>query len=175
VVSSCTLPSRPHQQSCGSQTLEQELRAWATIPLSLLQSPEASWLCSDPVSVFRIWPIEVSRELPPSARLDGFDISPDQYPLKEWLPPNVHLYTHDAFTPFPATYIGQYDVVHLRFFLTLLNTGEKVATLIENLMALLSTCFLLGRASFLLVGSCCSTLLLIFPFLCRRIAWPCYQ
>lgn len=53
------------------------------------------------------------------------------------MPGNLHFHTHDAFSPFPPEHQGKYDVVALRFFLTLTNT-EKVALLMENFKALLS-------------------------------------
>ncbi|KAL2046662.1 hypothetical protein ABVK25_011634 [Lepraria finkii] len=90
----------------------------------------------DHKSTVRIWPLELSRELPGTARIDGFDISPAQYPHRNWLPANVILYVHNAFAPFPQEYAGVYDVVHVRFFVTLINE-ENVAGFIQNLMALL--------------------------------------
>ena len=87
-----------------------------------------------------IWPTEVSRELPQSARIDGFDISAAQYSHRNWIPTNVHLHVQDVFTPFPPDHVGIYDVVQLRFFLTLVNP-TNVRGLIENLMTLLSKSF----------------------------------
>lgn len=71
--------------------------------------------------------------------MDGFDISHAQFPPKEWLPSNVHLYTHDVFEPFPAEFHQAYDVVHVRFFMTLVN-NESLGPLIRTLMTLLSMC-----------------------------------
>lgn len=45
---------------------------------------------------------------------------------------------HDAFKPFPEHHIGSYDIVHLRFFVTLLKSEDEVRGLVENLAALLS-------------------------------------
>ena len=84
-----------------------------------------------------IWATEVSHELPQSALIDGFDVSAAQYPHRSWLPKNVHLHVHDAFAPFPPDRIGMYDIVHLRFFFTLLDP-ENVQGMLENLMTLLS-------------------------------------
>ena len=85
----------------------------------------------------RIWPLELAGELSPSARIDGFDISPSQYPFQDWCAKNIQLTTHDAFKPFPQEYLGKYDVVHIRFFCTLVN-NEDAQPLLENLVALLS-------------------------------------
>ena len=83
-----------------------------------------------------IWPTDVSRELPQIARIDGFDVSAAQYPHREWLPTNIHLHVQDIFAPFPSDHVGQYDVVHMRFFVTLLDPSN-VQGLLENLMTLL--------------------------------------
>lgn len=84
-----------------------------------------------------IWPIELSGSLLPSARLDGFDISLTQFPPQQWLPSNLYLHTHDAFTPFPDEHLGCYDVIHLRFFVTMLG-WNNLSLFIENLRTLLS-------------------------------------
>lgn len=46
---------------------------------------------------------------------------------------------HDAFEPFRPEHIGAYDIVHLRFFITLLN-ADNVHRLFANLLTLLSMC-----------------------------------
>ena len=81
--------------------------------------------------------MELSDQLPPSAQLDGFDISASQYPSEHWLPTNVSLSVHDAFTRFPEAAIGKYDVVHVALFITLIRNNDP-GPLIKNLMALLS-------------------------------------
>ena len=72
--------------------------------------------------------------------LDGFDISPDQYPPNAWLPQNVHLHIQDAFMPFPEKYHAKYDVVHVRFIITVLHEKDRngLIQLAENLTTLLS-------------------------------------
>ena len=49
----------------------------------------------------------------------------------------MHLHTHDVFSPFPQEHHGQYDVVHMRFMISLL-TEENLLPLLENLASLLS-------------------------------------
>ncbi|KAF2641482.1 S-adenosyl-L-methionine-dependent methyltransferase [Massarina eburnea CBS 473.64] len=83
-----------------------------------------------------IWSIEVARQRP-SAQITGFDISGDQFPRPEWLPPNLRLETHDAFATFPERHHGRYDVVNVRFFVTLLASDEMVRTVVRNLTQLL--------------------------------------
>lgn len=92
-----------------------------------------------------IWLLELSEDLPSTAKLDGFDISAAQYPPKEWLPENVDLFTQDAFKPFPQDILGTYDVVHLRFALCYVN-DEDAEPLLKNLISLLSKCWLLRNA-----------------------------
>ena len=86
---------------------------------------------------FSIWPIETSRELPSTAQIDGFDVSDAQFPYRGWLPKNVRLHVQDVFAPFPAEHLNAYDIVHIRYFFTLLNP-ENVEGLVRNLMTLLS-------------------------------------
>ena len=71
------------------------------------------------------------------ARLDAFDVSAVQFPVLEWLPANLHLHTHDAFSPFPREHLGAYDVVYIRFVVTVVSRGN-VVTLLRNLIELLS-------------------------------------
>lgn len=82
--------------------------------------------------------MELAQQLP-HWQIDGFDISGDQYPSATWVAPNISLYEHDAFQPFPSEYHGKYDIVNLRFFMTLLN-GQNLDRVLRNVMALLSTC-----------------------------------
>lgn len=53
-----------------------------------------------------MWLIDVSRQLT-SASLDGFDISGDQYPAKEWLRPNMSLQVLDVHEPIPEDLRGK--------------------------------------------------------------------
>ena len=86
----------------------------------------------------RIWLGELTRELPPSTKFDGFDISDTQYPPESWYGPNTTLSKLDIFAPLPEILVGKYDIVHLRFFMTIAR-DENVKTVIENLKAMLSS------------------------------------
>ena len=97
-----------------------------------------------------MWPIEVSKALPPSTRLDGFDVSGDQFPPAEWLPPNVRLSTADAFAPVPEDLVGRYDVVHLRMMVLVVRAAADLDGLLGNLVRLLSTCCLCMASWFLM-------------------------
>ena len=80
---------------------------------------------------------ELTRELPGSAQLDGFDISDAQFPPKSWYPENVSLSKLDIFKPLPEELKGKYDVVHLRYFMTIAK-DHTVQTVVDNLNAMLS-------------------------------------
>ncbi|CAD6591305.1 MAG: hypothetical protein ASARMPRED_005303 [Alectoria sarmentosa] len=83
-----------------------------------------------------IWLIEVARTLPASTQLDGYDISPAQYPPKEWLPKNVNLNVLDMLDPVPEELIGKYDVVHVGLIVMVVR-NENPTPVLNNLMALL--------------------------------------
>lgn len=84
-----------------------------------------------------IWLIELARTLPPSAQLDGLDISFEQCPPKEWLPDNISLIKHDVLSePLPSL-LKSYDIIHVQLFITILRDGNPVPML-QNLMKMLS-------------------------------------
>ncbi|KAM0261529.1 hypothetical protein ACHAQJ_002212 [Trichoderma viride] len=48
-----------------------------------------------------VWLLDVASQVPPTVRLDGFDISDEQFPSKSSLPSNVNLQVMDAFAEVP--------------------------------------------------------------------------
>lgn len=84
----------------------------------------------------RIWLIDVNRRLP-SAHLDGFDISADQYPPKEWLPANLSLQTLDIHKQIPEELKGKYDIVHVRLFRAVV-CNDDPSSILRNLYSMLS-------------------------------------
>lgn len=84
----------------------------------------------------RIWLIDLNRQLP-SAQLDGFDISAEQYPPKQWLPTNLSLSTLDIFPPVPEELIGKYDIIHVRLFILVVRDDDPTPIL-RNLISMLS-------------------------------------
>ena len=84
-----------------------------------------------------IWLIELLPHVPASTQLDGFDISADHYPAKEWLPPNVSLDLLDVFGRIPEPLVGRYDVVHIRTFALAVRNNDP-GPLLRNLMKMLS-------------------------------------
>jgi hypothetical protein len=89
------------------------------------------------IAVLSIWAIEVARSLPDSARIDSFDVSSEQFPTDGTYQSNLQFWTHDATKPFPENLRGQYDIVSIRFFLTLADS-DRAKLLAKNITALLS-------------------------------------
>ena len=71
-----------------------------------------------------IWALDIAAKSPSTYRIDGFDISADQYPLASTLPKNVHLHIADAKKPFAEEFIGQFDAVHLRLLVCALERDD---------------------------------------------------
>jgi len=84
-----------------------------------------------------IWLLELAKDLPASAKLDGFDISDSQFPAREWIPANVSFQKLDASVSPPASLQGQYDIVHIRLF-TLVVDNNDPSSIIKHCMSLLS-------------------------------------
>lgn len=84
-----------------------------------------------------IWLIETARALP-HARLDGYDISEEQFPRHK-LPPNVKLSILDAVGLIPEELVAAYDVVHISLFVMLVR-NENPAPILRNLILMLSEC-----------------------------------
>ncbi|MCJ1270762.1 hypothetical protein MMC22_010659 [Lobaria immixta] len=82
-----------------------------------------------------IWVIDVNRQLS-TASIDGFDISADQFPPKEWLPSNVSLGTFDALLPIPDELIEKYDIIHVRIFVAVVK-NEDPTPILKNLISML--------------------------------------
>ncbi|KAJ5089837.1 hypothetical protein N7532_008521 [Penicillium argentinense] len=89
-----------------------------------------------------IWLEELAKNLPAVSPLDlqGFDISPSQFPPSHELhgPRNerIPLAVHDSLKPYPSEHQGRYDLVHIR----LLTAGLKrddYATVLKNARDLL--------------------------------------
>ena len=84
------------------------------------------------------WLIDVSRELP-SAQLDGYDISKDQFPSKAWLPSHISLSQLDITEDVPSHLEEIYDLVHVQLFLCVIQKDGPAAVL-KQLYKLLSVC-----------------------------------
>lgn len=75
--------------------------------------------------------------MPSSVQLHGFDISGDQFPLKELWPQNVSLGLLNSLTEPPEALFEQYDVVHLRMWASNLRQSDTLS-LINHVKTLLS-------------------------------------
>lgn len=83
-------------------------------------------------------PLDLSRSLPATAQIHGYDISDRLFPPAEWLPSNVTLSKWDALSEVPEHMKGQYDIVHVRFLLTIVADNDP-SRLARNLIEMLST------------------------------------
>ena len=72
----------------------------------------------------------MSPELP-SAQLDGFDVSEEQYPSKAWLPAHISLSQLDITKDIPPNLEGTYDLVHVQLFLCVVQKDGPAAILRE--------------------------------------------
>ena len=121
------------------QTYQYEMSK--TIALLMLEraqgeSPPSCEKGMEDSAVSSIWLIDVNRQLP-SVHLDGFDISVDQFPAKEWLPDNITLRRLDVLQPISEELKGKYDLVHVRLFLAVVQNYDPTPIL-RNLMDMLS-------------------------------------
>lgn len=82
-----------------------------------------------------IWLMDLSRQLPLTSQLDGFDVDTSQAPPTEWLPANVNIRKWDIFTEVPDELVGQYDIVHLKLLVFVVK-GDPVPIL-RNLLRML--------------------------------------
>ncbi|KEZ41683.1 Uncharacterized protein SAPIO_CDS6848 [Scedosporium apiospermum] len=83
-----------------------------------------------------IWLLDVAKSLPATCQFTGFDITSSALPPPETWPSNVSFKVQDFYLPFPASEIGTYDVVAVRFVSSAV-TRTEWARSIENLMTLL--------------------------------------
>ena len=85
----------------------------------------------------RIWTTSLSTSLPPTVKLDGFDVTDAQSPSKLWLPANVTLNTLNILDPVPEYLLGRYDVVNIRYFALVVKINDTFG-LLKNLISMLS-------------------------------------
>jgi hypothetical protein len=83
-----------------------------------------------------IWASEVAAAWPLSI-VDAVDISDEQFPPPAFRPTNTRFWTHDSYEAFPEEYLGQFDVVNVRFMLYQVNDDVAVK-FITNVLTLLS-------------------------------------
>lgn len=84
----------------------------------------------------RVWLTDVNKELP-LAQLHDFDQTVDGLSPRQWLPENAILQQLDIFEQISEKSPGQYDVVHVRLYMLVIQNDDPRPTL-ENLVRLLS-------------------------------------
>ncbi|RCI14843.1 hypothetical protein L249_6708 [Ophiocordyceps polyrhachis-furcata BCC 54312] len=85
-----------------------------------------------------IWLLDISRTLPRSTHLHGYDISDSLFPPRSSWPENLSLGLLDSREDPPESLVGQYDVVHLRMWSSNMRSGAKtVECLIRSVTRML--------------------------------------
>jgi len=89
-----------------------------------------------------IWLLDLAKSLPPSTRLEGFDIASSSYPPEEWLPSNIKLALWNVFDEPPDYLYGRFDVVHIRLFLVVIDANDP-SSILRHCLKILSGSFFL--------------------------------
>ncbi|MCJ1404697.1 hypothetical protein MMC11_007923 [Xylographa trunciseda] len=87
------------------------------------------WKVADVGTGTGIWLCDLTKHVPLSSQLDGFDISSDQFPHSSCLPQNVTLRKLDAMSSPPDTLCGMYDVVHVRLLFGVIKQNDPTPVL----------------------------------------------
>ena len=85
--------------------------------------------------------MDLSRKLPASVTLHGFDLKTDLLPRSELMPSNLSFHHLNVFEPVPEQYAGKYDVVHIQFFTPVVQKGDP-SVVVKCAMQMLSMLFL---------------------------------
>lgn len=106
--------------------------------------PQAMGMLSEPprgpvvdLTTFSIWLYDLSRHVPDSVKLHGFDLSLDQVGPRPWLPTNIQMHTWDIFEEPDPEFAGYFDVVHVRLIFLVIR-GDDPRPVLANLTKLLS-------------------------------------
>ncbi|KAF4974847.1 hypothetical protein FZEAL_8308 [Fusarium zealandicum] len=83
-----------------------------------------------------IWLRDLATELPPDARLDGYDFDTSKFPGVEKMAPNITLAQGDGLKPFPAETHDLYDLVHVRCLVYGLK-ADQWKTMAQNLHSII--------------------------------------
>lgn len=71
-----------------------------------------------------------------SLQLDGFDIDLKNAPVTDWLPPTITLREFNIFDELPNDLVGQYDVVHMRLLVLVVQKSNPLP-IIEKVFQML--------------------------------------
>lgn len=83
-----------------------------------------------------IWLLELAKQHP-KASLHALDISAEQYPPKEFVPPNMTLHTMDILSKIPDELVGAFDVAHIRMMVSIVQGGDP-GPILAKAMTMLS-------------------------------------
>jgi hypothetical protein len=97
-------------------------------------------------SLNSIFILSLARRLPPSCSFVGFDISDAQFPIPESIPQNVSFRIANAMAEPPVDLQCQFDIVHLRLFLCVVENNDPLPALNFCLKLLSKTCILSSHA-----------------------------
>lgn len=100
-----------------------------------IPEPSPSARIADVATGTAIWLLELARAFP-GRQFDGFDISLEQCPPPEWLPPKVRLQQWDMFGRLSPELEGAFDVVHIRLLLLVIRENDP-GPLLRNVMKML--------------------------------------
>lgn len=86
-----------------------------------------------------IWLLDLADQIPETCKLEGWDISGDQFPSKATLPENISFGTFDATAVLEEHMVERYDAVHVGLLALVVRNGDPGSWL-DNLGKMLSTC-----------------------------------
>ncbi|KAK3700000.1 hypothetical protein LTR37_016160 [Vermiconidia calcicola] len=73
--------------------------------------------------------LEIAKQLPAGGKVKAYDLSLEQCPPKGWWPSNVSFEELNIFEPISDHLIGKYDVVFLRHFICVVQSGNPLPLL----------------------------------------------
>ncbi|PIA91425.1 hypothetical protein CB0940_09965 [Cercospora beticola] len=83
-----------------------------------------------------IWSVELAKQLPTGAKIEASDISLAQCPPRGWWPSNITFGELDIFAPLTEQIVGRFDVVNIRHFICVVQSGDptKLITALVKLL-----------------------------------------
>ena len=104
------------------------------VDLSSILSPQVM----DVATGTALWPIQLSQQLPPSAKIIASDITLSQCPARGSLPSNLTLEQWNVFEAPPAAWTDRFDYIHIRLLMPGLRNPEDVDKVLANFHKILS-------------------------------------
>lgn len=116
----------------ASSRLYLQHHVWVTSLGYLLHpaiSPKEDCLIADIGCGTGIASLEIAKQLPPGGKVEGYDLSLEQCPPRGFWPHHVTFEEFDIFQPIPDHLIGRYDVVLIRHFICVVQSGNPMPLL----------------------------------------------